>query len=166
MSRSGSILVNISELALVVAVAAVPPPHTQLVLVSLLDDEDEAADEDEALEHPVLFIHNVCRLNLPSSYGSDVAVVVADFSLVPDSLRRPPLLLLLLPARLEANSLDLKAHTSKPTMNTTDTAPINEPSSVCFNSDVVKTNEDATAAAERSVAVDSSIVLNSGISLL
>lgn len=182
VSRIGSILVNTSaalivcpDAAAAAAATAAAAPQTQLVLVSLLDDEVEEAEaaDDDVLEHPVLFIHNVCRLNLPSSYGNDVAVVVTvlpDFSLAPDSLRRVPVLVFAPFERRPNSSLDrlvLNAHTSNPTISTTETAPMNEPSSVCFNSDVVSTND-----ADRSELTDccccccwSNRVLNSGINL-
>lgn len=116
------------------------------MFVSLLDeaadeDEEEAADEED--EQPVLFIHSVCRLSLPSSYGSDVAVVLAvaapdlsvDLSLELDSSRRRTLKSL--------DRLVLNAHTRTPTISTTETAPMNEPNRVCLSSEVVRMNEDA-----------------------
>lgn len=133
----GSILVNRSAAAVLLF------PHTQLVFVSLLDEDEEEADEEEEDEHPVLFIHSVWRLNLPSSYGSVavVVVVVADLSFSVD------VDVSLLDPRLDPRDnsfvrVALNPQTAIPTRNITDTAPINEPRRVCLSSDVVKNRDD------------------------
>lgn len=118
VSRSGSILANMSALVLVLA-------KTQLVLVSLVDDDDDE-DEDEDDEHPVLLMHRVWRLSLPSSYGNDVVAVVPDLSGAPDSAR--------------FDRVAFTTQTRTPTTSMTETAPMNEPSKVCFSSDEVRAN--------------------------
>jgi hypothetical protein len=110
-------------------------PHTQLVLVSLLPLLVELLLELlELLEHPVLFMHNVCRLSLPNSYGNDeeafvVFVVALDLSFSLSNLPNSRCRVLLI------------TQMSTITIKMTEKAPINEPSRVCLSSTVENTSE-------------------------
>jgi hypothetical protein len=104
------------------------PPAVVLPVPLLLceEDEDDDDDDDELLELepllPLLLIHNVCKLNLPSSYFDFVVFVLSKADFVSS------VFLLLLMRDV------FRRQTSMSTTSRTDTAPISDPTRVCFNS--------------------------------
>lgn len=131
MSLNGSILVN--KHGLVTSLLAARTPQTQLEFVALLP---ELLLLPLLALQPVLFMHKVCKLSLPKSYGelceATVVVVVVDLSFSLSFMHNE----MFLPKNLRLLVLIKQIITA--TIMMTESAPMNEPNKVCLSSIEVK----------------------------